>query len=94
MEKYLYVGLVLCLSIAGVVSLFASPEPDGLERVAEDTGFIEHGEGAPVLESPFPDYVVPSVPDEIAGASAAGVIGVLITFLISFIFGKALSKGR
>ncbi len=35
------VGIVVSLFIAGFVSFYASSSPDGLEKVAEDQGFIE-----------------------------------------------------
>lgn len=34
-------GLAVALVLAGVLSFFASSEPDGLNRVAEDKGFAD-----------------------------------------------------
>ena len=93
MEKYVYVGLALCLIVAGALSLFASPEPDGLERVAEDSGFAEQGEVA-VFEAPFPDYAVPGLGGETASASAAGLVGTVAVFAIALLAGKALAGGK
>ncbi|MGB3768113.1 MAG: PDGLE domain-containing protein, partial [Phormidesmis sp.] len=39
--KFFLIGLGVALIIAAVVSPFASSNPDGLERVAEDLGFID-----------------------------------------------------
>jgi cobalt/nickel transport protein len=91
MDRYVYIGLALCLLVAGAMSLFASPEPDGLERVAEDSGFAEHGEDA-VFEAPFPDYAVPGLGDDVVSASAAGVIGTLAVFGAVLAAGKVLAK--
>jgi len=82
----------MTLFIAGALSLFASPEPDGLERVAEDYEFIEEGEGKEVINSPLPDYMVPAIEDETLSASTAGVMGVLIMFGLALLIGKGLKK--
>ena len=92
MDRYIYFGLLVCLLVAGGLSLFASPDPDGLERVAEDKGFIEHGEVEQVMASPFPDYAVSGIGSETLSGSLAGLIGVVIAFALAFFLGKALSK--
>ncbi|MGB9775224.1 MAG: energy-coupling factor ABC transporter permease [Anaerolineae bacterium] len=69
------------LAIAIVVALFsplASPYPDGLERVAEDLGFIERAQG-PLYEV-IPDYVFPGISNEALATIAAGVVGTLIVY--------------
>ena len=43
-KKFLVSGFVVSLFLAGVVSFYASSDPDGLEKVAEDIGFIETAE--------------------------------------------------
>jgi cobalt/nickel transport protein len=86
MEKWVLGMLVICLVIAGVFSLFASPDPDGLERVAEDQGFIEAGEGHEVIESPMPDYAVPGIENEALAGSLAGIVGVVLMYgLVSWV---------
>ena len=45
---------------------FASSQPDGLERVAEDNGFLDAAQG-PVFNV-IPDYLVPGVPNETLAA--------------------------
>jgi hypothetical protein len=69
------VGLGIALFIT-LFSPFASGDPDGLERVAEDKEFLEHAED-PSYEI-IPDYVVPGVENERVATILAGVIGVLI----------------
>jgi cobalt/nickel transport protein len=91
-NNYVIYGLVSALLLAGVISLFASSDPDGLERVAEDTGFLEHGEGHEVMESPLPDYVVPGIENEALAASAAGVLGTLMVFGFGLLLGKAFRR--
>jgi len=67
--------------MAMLISLYASPEPDGLERVAEDLGFIESAtEPTP---APIPDYEMQGVEGPLAG-SLAGLMGVIIMFVMVF----------
>ncbi len=77
MRRELWVLLILAL-VAGVfLSPFASPFPDGLERVAEDKGFAE--KGGEVLHSPIPDYVFPGIGNEKLATALAGLLGTLLT---------------
>ncbi|NAS25448.1 cobalt ABC transporter permease [Herbidospora sp. NEAU-GS84] len=77
-RPFLVGGGIVALLLAGVVSFFASSSPDGLERVAEDEGFIgaatDHSFGGFLLA----DYGdVGGVP-----VGVAGIIGVVITLLV------------
>ncbi|MBL8161344.1 MAG: PDGLE domain-containing protein [Anaerolineae bacterium] len=74
-------GLVIALAVT-LISPLADPNPDGLERVAEDQGFIETAQSAPY--EILPDYTVPFISDQALTTIAAGVIGVLIVAGISF----------
>ena len=78
--KAILFGLGVAFLLAIVISPFASPWPDGLEKVAEDRGFLEKGEGEPLLPSPVPDYEMPAVRGGFS-TSAAGALGTLIVFL-------------
>ena len=40
-KKFYLVFLLVTIGLAGIVSFYASSSPDGLEKVAEDVGFIE-----------------------------------------------------
>jgi cobalt/nickel transport system permease protein len=75
------VGLVLAIALA-IVSPLASSDPDGLERVAENIGFLDRAQDAPYQL--IPDYVVPGVQNEALATILAGVIGLLIVFAVSY----------
>jgi cobalt/nickel transport system permease protein len=75
------VGLALAAAVTLLAPL-ASPHPDGLERVAEDQGFIEAAEDAPFQI--IPDYVLPGIPNEALATIAAGILGALIVAGIAF----------
>ena len=77
------VPVISILLIAGVLSLFASAWPDGLERVAEDNGFIGLADNVRVsLPTPFADYTFNG--NEGVGTSIAGVLGSVVCFAVAF----------
>lgn len=69
------------LAAASLVALLLAPVasswPDGLERVAEDHGFVDRA--VTLIQAPVPDYVLPGMPGGTATA-AAGLLGVVVTF--------------
>ncbi|MGE3961888.1 MAG: PDGLE domain-containing protein [Dehalococcoidia bacterium] len=87
-------GLILGgVLIAGLVAFssawLASGEPDGLERVAEDKGFIDTAED-PGYEL-LPDYTIPGIDGELSTA-LAGIAGVLIMLGIGLGAGYLLRR--
>lgn len=79
-----------CLFVAGVLALFASGAPDGLERVAEDQGFADAATDSATATSPLADYDV-AARDTAASRAMAGVIGVAVTAGVAFAVFGALS---
>lgn len=79
-KKEILFGLLVAAFLAVVLSPFASPWLDGLERVASDLGFLEKGEVEPVISAPVPDYAWPGLKSEKLATSAAGILGTLIVF--------------
>jgi hypothetical protein len=76
-------GLLLAaLLIAGVVSFYASSDPDGLERVAGDEGFLSTAEDHATGDGPLADYAVTGVDDARVSGGAAGVIGAGVVLLL------------
>ena len=82
--SFVLVGLVVSLLLAGIISNFASGSPDGLEKVAEDTGFIGTAEDSAVAQSPLADYGVSFIENDFISTGLSGVIGVAVTALIAF----------
>jgi cobalt/nickel transport protein len=75
--------------MAGVISNFASKEPDGLERVAGELGF----EGEKIsMGSPFPDYRVPEIENELLAGSLARVGGIFIVLTLILLLGIILRR--
>jgi len=80
---FLGIGLLVALLVAGVLSGFASGDPDGLERVSIDEGFDETAQDHTLAGSPLADYTVAGVEDERLSTGLAGIIGVAITLTLS-----------
>ena len=75
-------ALAITLLIAGFGSYYASAHPDGLEHVAEKTGFLDAAEDSPTSDSPLADYGTEGVDDKRVGGGIAGVVGVLVVLLV------------
>jgi cobalt/nickel transport protein len=82
-RTFLALGLLVCLLVAGVASYYASSHPDGLEYVAEQTGFLDSAEDSATADSPLADYSTRGVEDERLSGGLAGVIGVVVMLLLS-----------
>ncbi len=94
MKRFFIIFFAISIILAFFLSPFASSSPDGLERVAEDKGFIHKAEEKVVLNSPIPDYSIPAVKNEILSTSLSGLIGTIITLSVSFGIGYIVIKRR
>ena len=70
-------GLLIALALA-VLSPMASSNPDGLEWVAEQNGFLQRAQG-PSYQI-IPDYVMPGIGSGQLATIAAGIVGTVIVF--------------
>jgi cobalt/nickel transport system permease protein len=83
------VPLVIIFLVAGVLSLFASTWPDGLDSVAEKLQFYKLAENVRVsLPTPFADYSFPGLNK--IGTSIAGIIGSIVCFAVAFSIAKVV----
>lgn len=82
-RTFLLLGLLAALLLAGVGSHYASSNPDGLEYVAEATGFADTAEPHAGADGPLADYRVDGVGDDRVAGGLAGVVGVLVTLLLA-----------
>lgn len=74
--------LLVSLILAGVVSHFASGDPDGLEKVAEQEGISAQEKEHALGDSPLGDYGVKGIDNEWASVGLSGVIGVGAVLLV------------
>ena len=82
-RRFFTVALLVSLLVAGVASYYASSHPDGLEYVAEQTGFIDSAEDSATADSPLADYQTSGVDDARLSGGLAGVIGVVVMLVLS-----------
>jgi len=84
------VGGVLVSLVAVLLSPLASSNPDGLERVAEDMGFLHLGQSAPFQI--LPDYTVPFLGQTPLSTIVAGAVGALVVLGLMIVIGQSLRK--
>lgn len=88
-KKDILAGLAAALILA-IFSFLASSSADGLERIAQNQGFIS--KSISFIKSPIPDYAFPNIDNEKLAGSIAGIMGVLITFILGLGLSKLISK--
>ncbi|MBO9597978.1 MAG: PDGLE domain-containing protein [Cohnella sp.] len=89
-RKWIVLGIVTLLA-GGMISYFASPHPDGLERVAEDHGFQGKAE-SPSWTAWIADYEVPGIGIPILKVGLAGLIGAVLLFIVLYSIAGSLSR--
>ena len=82
-------GLLIALVVA-VFSFAASGSPDGLERVADNHGFLSRA--LDPFYTILPDYTIPFVANETLSGILAVVLGTLLVFGIAILVGRGLRR--
>jgi len=105
-KREIIFALGAALLLAIVLAPFASPWPDGLEKIAEDKGFLEKSEGQsisiplwqsreagePALSGPVADYLWPGIANEKLAVGVAGGMGTLVVFLSGYGLARLLKR--
>ncbi|MDW8269535.1 MAG: energy-coupling factor ABC transporter permease [Anaerolineae bacterium] len=86
------IGGVVLVALLLLLAPLASADPDGLERVAEDLGFIERGLDAPYTI--IPDYTIPFLGETPLSTILAGAIGAVIVGVGAVLLVRALRPFR
>ena len=82
-RTFLIGGVLVSLMFAAVISQFAVDEPDGLERVAEDSGFLGSASDHALDDSVFADYATTGISNETLSLAVAGIVGTLVTLAVA-----------
>lgn len=82
-RTFLVGGLLVALVFGAVVSQFAVDNPDGLEWVAEETGFAEVARDHALEGSVFADYATAGISNETVSIAIAGIVGTLVTLAVA-----------
>ena len=92
MRKKEKITLVFIFLIAILVGLFLSPlastHPDGLEKVAQDYGFIGKARNIANMNFLIPEYEFPGIESEFWKTAVSGFVGVImmaLPFLIVYL---------
>ena len=80
-NKWWLAAFLFCLAVACLAPL-ASSSPDGLERVAEDKGFLDLGRDMPYQV--IADYVFPGIENEALATILAGLVGTTLLFGLAY----------
>ena len=86
------VGGLLVAVVIAAFSPLASASPDGLEKVAEELGFLALGE-SPVYEI-LPDYTIPFIGNEALTTIFAVVVGTILVFGVAWLLGRRWTQSQ
>ncbi|NUN66891.1 cobalt transport protein (plasmid) [Pseudanabaena biceps] len=86
-------GIAVFLAIAAFISPFASQDPDGLERVAQDLKFENKALKEPITKQIppaqiFDEYSFKAVENPKVSTALAGIAGTLLVFGLSWGLGE------
>lgn len=103
-RKVLAVFAVLSILIGGILSQFASADPDGLEwsiEKASGSTELENASGASqnmekiqTATALLPDYTIPEIANETIGTSVSGIVGGAVVCVLCGIVGILITKRR
>ena len=77
-------GLLVVVAFAAVVSQFAFDDPDGLERVAIDQGFVDTAQDHALSGSLFADYATRGIGNAQLSLAIAGLAGASLALLVGY----------
>jgi cobalt/nickel transport system permease protein len=81
-------GVLIALAVV-LLSPLASVDPDGLNRVAMNLGFIHSAQSN---AGPFAGYTIPFLANSPVAKIAAGALGLLVVLMLIWIAGRLLQK--
>jgi cobalt/nickel transport protein len=81
-SRFFAAFLLGALLLAGVGSYYASAHPDGLNYVAEQTGFIDKEKESATADGPFAGYSTQGIDNPRLSGGVAGLVGSLTTLLV------------
>jgi cobalt/nickel transport protein len=93
-KKEIIFALLVAVALALLISPFASQQPDGLERVAGNKGFLEKTGPKPVVTSPIADYLWPGIKNAKLATSIAGLAGTLVVFGFGYCIARLMQRFR
>lgn len=92
-KKDIIFGIMLTVFLIIFLSPFASKQPDSLEKIARDKGFLGK-ETRPGFKFLMPEYIFPGIKNEQLATIASGVAGVIIIFIVAYLFAALLKRQK
>lgn len=89
-KKDIIFGILLAALLVIFIAPFASKHPDGLERIAQDKGFLEKEEAR--LPAVISGYSFPGIKNERLSVIIEGILGVIIVFFVSYFLSVLIRK--
>lgn len=89
---FLVYGLILVAGLAVFIAPFASPWPDGLDRVAQTLGFAHKASETGILPAPMADYQMPGGGSAGWSTAMAGLIGAMVAFALAWVLARVLTR--
>jgi len=88
-------GMLIAVFVAGVISYFASANPDGLEKAQEELG-VAGPAHTPVEVPPvaFQEYNLKWLGEGFWSSAVAGVVGAMVVLAILLGVGWLLARGK
>jgi cobalt/nickel transport system permease protein len=82
LRSFVIIGVAVSLVLVFVAAPHASSSPDGLEKVAADTGIDLQVTDHAMADSPLADYGVQGIDSPGLGTGVSGALGVVATFVL------------
>ncbi|HEY5435961.1 MAG TPA: PDGLE domain-containing protein [Candidatus Limnocylindrales bacterium] len=91
-RRWWVAGIAIAALVVVVLAPLASSDPDGLQRVAIDQGFI--GQAQNFISGLLAGYAIPGIDDPRLSKILSGLLGVAIVLGVMYVLGRVLARRR
>jgi hypothetical protein len=91
-RRWWVAGIAIAILVVVLLAPRASSDPDGLNRVATDNGFI--GQAENVFSGVLGGYRIPGIGDPAVSTIVSGLLGLAIILGLVFLIGRVLARRK
>lgn len=91
-KKEIIFSIILAALLVIFLIPFASRHPDGLEKIAQDKGFLEKEKS--LLPAVISGYSLPGINNEKLSVVIAGILGIVIAFSAAYLLSILMRKSK
>jgi ABC-type Fe3+ transport system permease subunit len=91
-RRWWIAGIAIAVLVVVLLSPLASSDPDGLERVAEEQGFIDQATN--LIGGLLGDYAIPGIGNEALSTILSGLLGIALVVGVLFLLGRLMARRR